>query len=330
MPSIVEKQVGAIGFGLMGLTWHPQPPPNEEAFSAMSAALRNGSNLWNGGEIYGTPERNSLHLLKEYFQANPADINKVVLSIKGGYRPGMMMPDGSEQNIRRSVDECVRVLDGTIKIDIFECARVDPHTPIETTMEVLKTLVEEGKIGGIGLSEVSAKTIRRAHKVHPIAAVEGELSLWAVDNLENDVLSTCANLGIPFIAYSPLGRGILTGSIKHFDDIPTHSFMRHLPKYQADVLDKNMKLVEEVRKMSLEKNCTMAQLALAWVKCLSKRPGMPLIIPIPGASTQEHVSENLRGVELTDTEAQTLDNILAVHAVRGQRYGGAGEHLSEL
>jgi pyridoxine 4-dehydrogenase len=143
----------------------------------MSTALRNGSNFWNGGELYGTPERNSLHLLKGYFAANTADTDRVVLSIKGGLKPGQMMPDRSEQNIRRSVDKCVGILDGTVQIDIFECARVDPHTPIEATMEVLKTLVGEGKIRGIGLSEVSAKTIRRAHKVHPIAAVEGELSL---------------------------------------------------------------------------------------------------------------------------------------------------------
>jgi pyridoxine 4-dehydrogenase len=121
--------------------------------------------------------------MKEYFQANPGDADRVVLSIKGGLKPGQMMPDGSEKNIRRSVNDCVRVLDGTTKIDIFECARVDPHTPIETTMVVLKRLVQDGKIGGIGLSEVSAKTIRRAHKVHPIAAVEGELSLRALDNL---------------------------------------------------------------------------------------------------------------------------------------------------
>jgi pyridoxine 4-dehydrogenase len=122
----------------------------------------------------------------------------------------------------------------------------------------------------------------------------------------------------------------LTGSIKKSEDIPAHSFMRYLPKYQVDVLDKNLKLVEEVRTLSLRKNCTMAQLALAWVKYLSEKPGMPLIIPIPGASTQEHVSENLRDIQLTDMETEEIDNILALHAVRGQRYGGAGEHLSEL
>jgi pyridoxine 4-dehydrogenase len=329
MPSLVGKQVGSSGFGLMGLTWRAQPPSQAQAFQAMTAALNNGANFWNGGELYGPPDRHSCHLLNEYFKENPAAGEKVVLSIKGGLKPGVMAPDGSEENVRRSVEDCLKILDGTVKIDIFECARVDPKVPIETTMEALKKLVEEGKIGGIGLSEVSAKTIRKAHSIHPIAAVEGELSLWAIDNLENGVISTCAELGIPFIAYSPLGRGVLTGAIKKHADIPADSFLHHLPKYSADILDKNIQLVSKLEAISKRKNCTMAQMAMAWVKHLNGKPGMPEIIPIPGATTEARVNENFTDVALTDEESKEIDDILNAYAVRGDRYGGPGQALTE-
>lgn len=141
----------------------PQPPPQEQCFEALNTALAHGSNFWNAGELYGTPEYNSLHLLHSYFAQHPENADKVVLSIKGGLKPGQLVPDGSEANIRRSVDECLRVLDGKKKIDIFECARQDPKTTVEQTVTVLAQLVKEGKIGGIGLSEVDAETIRRAY-----------------------------------------------------------------------------------------------------------------------------------------------------------------------
>lgn len=328
MPTLVGKEVGATGYGLMGFTWRQVTPPREQAFAAMTAALKNGANFWNGGEVYGTPERNSLHLLNEYFTENPEAAEKVVLSIKGGFKPGKVIPDGSEQNVRRSVDECVRVLDGKKKVDIFECGRVDPNVPIEVTIGALKKLLEEGKIGGIGLSEVSAKTIRRAHAVHPIAAVEGELSLWAIENLENEVLSTCAELGIPFVAYSPLGRGALTGTIKKFEDVDGR--VRDMPKYQADVLDKNLQLVHKVEEIAKRKNCTLPQLALSWVKHLSGKPGMPVIIPIPGATTDARVNENCKEVTITDEEVKAIETILDVHAVRGERYGGPAHAYTEL
>lgn len=181
MPTLVGEEIGSTGYGLMGecdqisiasasarklihigLTWRAQPPPQSQAFEAMNAALSAGANFWNGGELYGTPERNSLHLLNKYFTEYPEAASKIVLSIKGGLLPGQMMPGGSEKNVRRSVDECLKVLDGKKSVDIFECARVDPKTPIEETIEVLAKCVEEGKIKGIGLSEVRAETIRRA------------------------------------------------------------------------------------------------------------------------------------------------------------------------
>lgn len=145
------------------MTWVPQPPPTETCFETLNKALELGANFWNGGELYGTPDYNSLHLLHKYFTEYPENAEKVVLSIKGGLKAGQLVPDGSEENIRRSVHECLRVLDGKKKIDIFECARQDPKTTVEQTVSVLAQYVTEGKIGGIGLSEVDAETIRRAY-----------------------------------------------------------------------------------------------------------------------------------------------------------------------
>ena len=211
--TLSSKSIGPIGYGLMGLTWR-QPhllPSQATAFSAMSTALSQGANFWNGGELYGSPDRNSCHLLREYFTENPEAAEKIVLSIKGGLKKGQLVPDGSEENVRRSVEDCLEVLGGTKKIDVFECARVDHNVSIEDTVGYLAKLVEEGKIGGIGLSEVRASTISRAAKVHPIAAVEVELSLWVTDILRNGVAETCARLDIPIVAYSPLSRGMLAG-----------------------------------------------------------------------------------------------------------------------
>lgn len=145
------------------MTWNHQPPSQEVCFETLNKTLELGANFWNGGELYGTPEYNSLHLLNQYFTNHPQNTDKVVLSIKGGLKVGQLIPDGSEENIRRSVDNCLRLLDGKKKIDIFECARQDPNFPVEHTVEVLAKYVQEGKIGGIGLSEVDAETIRRAY-----------------------------------------------------------------------------------------------------------------------------------------------------------------------
>jgi len=322
MPQLVGKEVGDIGFGLMGLTWRPNPTPTEEAIKAMRAALAHGANFWNGGELYGTVEYNSLHLLAKYFEKYPEDADKVVLSIKGGLKPPSLEPDASEQNLRRSVGECLKWLDGKKKVDLFEMARVDPKLPIEQAVETLGTLVKEGKIGGISLSEVKAETIRRAAKVHKISAVEVELSLWSTDVLHNGVAAACAEHNIPLIAYSPLGRGFLTGQIKKPEDIPEGDIRRHMPRFQPDAFAQNLKLVEELQQLAHKKGCTPAQLALGWVRQLSGKPGLPVIIPIPGATTVERIKENMEKVDLTDSEVAEIDAILKKIDVVGGRYGG--------
>ena len=242
----------------------------------------------------------------------------MVLSIKGAVFN--MAPDGTPEGVRRSVDNCLKLLGGKKKLDLFECARVDPKTPIETTMAALAEYVKEGKLGGISLSEVKAETIRRAAKIHPISAVEVEVSLWQTNMLENGVASTCAELGIPIIAYSPLGRGFLTGQIRKPEDIPEGDFRKHVPRFQPDVFHKNLELVEELEKVAGKKKCTQAQLALAWVRQLSDRPGMPTFIPIPGATTEERVNENMGIVKLDQQDLAEIDKILSEAVVHGDRY----------
>lgn len=331
---LVSKPIGPIGYGLMGLTWRPNPQPAEDSYKALSTALGEGANFWNGGELYGSPSRHSCHLLHEYFTRHPEDAAKVVLSIKGGLVPGALKPDGSAQNVRRSVDECLRTLAGTKSIDIFECARVDPDTPLEETIRTLAELVREGKIGGIGLSEVKASTIERAHAIHPIASVEVELSLWTTDILRNGIAATCAKLGIPIVAYSPLSRGALAGDgIRKNADIPDGDFRKIMPRFQDDVLDYNNQVLDEVGKLAARKGVTKSQIAIAWVRELSHRTittqdgdrvKLGTIIPIPGATTPERIVENSKLVDLTDEEMEEIAAILKKNPVKGDRYHAHG------
>lgn len=320
--TIAGEKVGSTGFGLMGLTWRQNPPPQQQSFEAMKTALHMGANFWNGGELYGTPERNSLHLLREYFEKYPEDAKKVVISIKGGLEKGGMKPDGRPENVRRSIDECLTQLAGTKKLDLFECARVDPQTPIEVTVRTAEEYVKAGKLGGISLSECSADTIRRASKVAKISAVEVEYSLWATEIQDNGVLKTCGELGIPIVAYSPLGRGFLTGQVKSRADLPEDDHRRHYPRFSEENFPKNLKLLTQLERLANSKGCTPGQVGVAWVKAQSERDGNPVIIPIPGASSADRVKENTTDVELSAYDLKEIDSILASCEVHGERYGG--------
>ncbi|KAF1972906.1 aldo/keto reductase-like protein [Bimuria novae-zelandiae CBS 107.79] len=321
MVKLLGKEVGQVGYGLMGLTWRADPPPQDQAFAAMRAALQNGATFWNGGELYGTPSRNSLQLLAEYFTAHPSNADKVVLSIKGGCIPGTMaQTDGSPANVRRSIDECLRVLDGRKFLDLFEVARIDPKVPAEESIGVIAEYVKAGKVGGISLSEVNANTIRKIHAIHPISAVEVEFSLWSTDILENGVAKTCGELGIPIVAYSPLGRGFLTGQFQKFEDIPETSMLRHMPRFQPDVFDENIKLLREVEKIAKQKNATPGQVALGWVIAHSGKNGYAEILPIPGATTEARVKENTAPLKLSDDDMAVISDILKKFPVQGHRY----------
>ena len=322
MVELFGIEVGSIGYGMMGLTWRSVVPlEQEDCIHLLNTAFESGARFWNAGEFYGTPEKNSLHLLKEYFTRYPERASQVVLSIKGGLDPVKMTPDGSEKGVTRSIEQCIRVLDGTKKIDIFECARVDPEVPIEETIMALARFVKEGKIGGIGLSEVRAETIKRAHKVHKISIVEIELSLWTTDVLQNGIAETCHNLGIPMAAYAPLSRGALTGKfVTKNSELPESR--RAYPKFQDENLENNLRLSKEIENMAKAKNCTPTQVALGWITSLGQHKGQ-IIIPIPGAEKEEWVRQNSTAVTLTKEEMQHIDNALQANRTRGDRYWAA-------
>jgi pyridoxine 4-dehydrogenase len=286
----------------------------------MKAALANGNNFWNAGEFYGTEDYNSLHLLNSYFTKYPEDAEKVVLSIKGGLKN--MSPDGSPENVQRSVENCLKLLDGKKSIDIFEMARVDHNIPLEVTLEELEKYVTAGKIGGIALSEVGAATIKKAVKITKIVAVEVEVSLWATDIFTNGVAAACAENNLLVVAYSPIGRGILSGEIKSYNDIPEGDFRRFLPRFQPGAFETNLELVKELEKIAKQKNCSSAQLAISWVKAQSEKDGNPVIVPIPGATTEKRVEENSKDIILSNSDLSEIDSILGKFEVVGGRYGG--------
>ena len=321
MATITGKKVGPIGYGLMNLTWRAEPIPDSQAFAALKAALAAGCNLWNAGEFYGTTKANSLQLLNRYFTKYPEDSNKVVLSIKGAAVPGQMKISGTKENISRSIDECLRVLDGTKYIDIFEMARQDSDTPLEESIATMAQYVKENKIGGIGLSEVTQEQIQENMALHPIIAVEVELSLQTPDILENGVATTCAELGIPIVAYSPLGRGLLTAAITRPEDLDPKDIRHHLPRFQAENLENNARLGVEVQKLAAQKGCTAAQIAIAWARSWSNKPGMPTIVPIPGSTTAQRASENGEVVTLSEWEISELEQLRKTISVSGARYG---------
>ncbi|KAL2862197.1 aldo/keto reductase family protein [Aspergillus lucknowensis] len=322
MPSLAGKQVGSIGLGLMGLTWRETLPSQDQAFATLRAAIANGCTCWNGAEFYGAPEYNSLVLLERYFAAYPEDADKVVLTIKGGINPDTHQLDASPANTRRTIDDCLAQLKGRKKIDVFQFGRRDPKVPLEVTFGVMKEYIDAGKIGGIGLSEVRAETIHEAVKHADIAAVEAELSMFSPDILDNGVAAACAQYGIPIIAYSPMGRGILTGQVK-FSDIPADSLLLKFgfPRFQEANFEKNVPFVKRVMEVAARKGCTPGQLAVSWTVAQARRLGPgATIVPIPGSSTPERVAENGTLVDVTDDELEELDGILKAFTIAGERW----------
>jgi pyridoxine 4-dehydrogenase len=303
------------------------PVTDEVAFPVLKAALAHGANVWNGADFYGTPEANTLHLLNRYFTAYPEDAAKVVLCIKSGLvSTAPFKLDGSPKGMRRMVDNCNKILDGKKKIDIFGCGRVDPDIPIEVTTETLAQLVKEGKIGGIQWTEVSAASIRRAAKIFKIEMVEAEVSLWARDILTNGVAEVCEELGIAIVAHTPLGAGMLTGNIRSAADIGHHE---HFPRFQGEHFQKNLKLVYELLKLAERRGCTAPQLALSWVKSLSKQPGMPAIIPVAGARSEARVAENCADIHLTADDLREIGAVLARFPVMGGRFPAVAAQFNE-
>ncbi|KAF7546202.1 hypothetical protein G7Z17_g8602 [Cylindrodendrum hubeiense] len=321
MVQILGKQVGNLGFGLMGFTWRPVPAPLEQALEAMHTALEKGCNVWNAGEFYGTPEYNSMTLLKHYFTKYPEDADKVTVFMKGGLNLEKHVLDGSPEGVRRSLDNIIAQLGGTKKLDAFAYARRDPSVPLEVTLGVIqKEYIDTGKLGGVYISECSVETIHEAAKHAKIIAAEVELSMFSPDILKNGVAAACAEHSIPVLAYSPIGRGMLTGRFTEASQFKQLGMIGSFPRFQEEALTHNLKLVEQALAQAEKKGCTPAQLAIGWVRGISNRPGMPTIIPIPGATTTARVEENAKLVDLSEEEMKAIDEIVDNFEVSGTRY----------
>ncbi|KAF4124059.1 pyridoxine 4-dehydrogenase [Geosmithia morbida] len=321
MPRILDKTVGPIGFGLMGLSWRPEPAPLSQTLETLKAAIESGATCWNGAEFYGTPEYNSMTLLKHYFTRYPEDASKITLIIKGGVNVKTLSPEGSPEAIRRSADNILEQLGGVVKVDMFCIARRDARSDFSQTLSILqREYVDTGKFGGISLSECSAATVHEAVKHANITGAEVELSMFSPDILRNGVAAACAEHDIPVIAYSPIGRGLLTGRIKSKSDVAHLGHIGNLPRFQDENIAHNLRLVEKVEAIAAKKSCTPAQLAIAWVRSVSRRPDMPTVVPIPGATTASRVKENSTVIELSDADVEEIDSILDGFETAGRRY----------
>jgi aryl-alcohol dehydrogenase-like predicted oxidoreductase len=229
---------------------------------------------------------------------------------------------GRPEYVRSACEASLRRLE-VDTIDLYYQHRVDQDTPIEETVGAMAELVKEGKVRFLGLSEAAAQTLRRAHSVHPIAALQSEYSVWSRD-VEDDILPTCRELGVGFVSYSPLGRGFLTGQINTFDDLAEDDWRRHSPRFQGENFNRNLRLVRKIQEMATEKGCTPAQLALAWVLAQGED-----IVPIPGTKRITYLEENLAAlnVELTREDLNRIDAIAPKNVAAGTRYPEAGMRL---
>jgi len=312
----------------MMLTWTPNPVPYDQAFEAIKAAvdaMPAGVKLFiNSGEFYGQNySTTNLDLLAAFYEKYPECADKTFLSVKGGINLTTRRADASEEGLRHSVDNINKHLRGTKKLDLFECARVDPNVPIEESTKILSKLIEEGKFSYIGTSETKSETLRKAHTVHPIAAVEIELSPWSYEDEAKKVIAAAKELGIAVVGYSPLGRGFLTGQIKSREDIPEGDFRLHLDRFSEEGFKYNFRIVEGLTKIAERKGISTAQLSLAWVASLGDH-----VVPIPGSSKKSRVLENLAAgsVSLSKEEFDDINQLVEGLNVYGLRYNQAAQH----
>jgi aryl-alcohol dehydrogenase-like predicted oxidoreductase len=312
--------VPAQGLGCMGMSEFYGTGDQAEAERTIHRALDLGVTFLDTADMYGPFTNERL-----VGRAIAGRRDEVVLATKFGNVRG---EDGSfhgisgkPEYVRRACDASLQRL-GVDVIDLYYQHRVDTTVSVEETWGALRELVEDGKIRYAGISEAMPETIRRAHAVQPVTAVQTEYSLWTRDPEENGVLATCAELGIGFVAYSPIGRGSLSGEIRSLDDLAPDDFRRRNPRFQGEALEQNLRLVDRVRELADEKGVTASQLALAWVMAQGDRAGNPAIVPIPGTKRVTYVEENAAAadVELTEEDLRRLDEAAPVGAAQGDRY----------
>jgi aryl-alcohol dehydrogenase-like predicted oxidoreductase len=311
-------EVSALGLGCMGMSEFYGPTDEAESIATIHRAVDLGVTFLDTADIYG-PYENELLVAR----AIKGLRDRVVLATKFGNVRGpdgkFLGVNGRPDYVRSACDASLQRL-GVTSIDLYYQHRVDRTVPIEETVGAMAELVRDGKVRYLGLSEASPATLRRANKVHPISALQTEYSLWSRDP-EDEVLATCRELGIGFVAYSPLGRGFLSGRFKKFEDLLPEDFRRNHPRFQGDNFQKNLDLVARVETIAREKGCTPAQLALAWLLARGKD-----IVPIPGTKQRKYLEENVGALDvaLAPPDLERIEEVAPKGITAGDRYPQAG------